>query len=304
MRILLLGGSGQVGYELARCLPILGETVVVSRQQDGRSGLQCDLSLPASLPSLVDEVQPDVIVNAAAYTAVDRAESEASLATAVNAEAPRTLAKSAVQHGATLVHYSTDYVFAGDASRPYREDDDIAPTSVYGVSKASGEHAIRESECRHLILRTAWVYAARGQNFLRSMLRLAAREPNLRIVHDQRGSPTWARFLAASTAHLIARMQSESRGETTLSGIYHLTAHGSTTWYDYANYLFDQAIQLGLLAEMPKVEPVTSDAFPTPAKRPAWSVLDNSKVIRTFGIRVPHWREGVDACLRDMAEGR
>lgn len=298
MKILLLGGSGQVGYELARCLPVLGEVVIAGRET---GDLRCDLSNPASMSALIDATEPDVVVNAAAYTAVDRAESEASLATLVNAESPRTLAVAAARREALLVHYSTDYVFAGDGDRPYEEEDRVAPNSVYGVSKAAGEHAIRSADVDHLIFRTAWVYAARGSNFLLSILGRAAKGDPLRIVNDQRGSPTWARFLAGATCHAVAAAMGD-RSE--YSGTYHLAANGSTTWYDYAAYFLDEAQRLGLIAKVPEIAPVDSDAFPTPAKRPAWSVLNNRKFETTFGLRVPHWREGVDACLADIASGR
>ncbi len=296
MKILLIGGSGQVGHELARTLPLLGETIVAAREPHLPRWERCDLAEDGSAAALISQVAPDVIVNAAAYTAVDKAESEPALAERINSAAVAEMAKAAEKQGALFVHYSTDYVFAGDASAPYAEDDQVAPASAYGRTKADGETSIHASGCDYFILRTAWVFAARGSNFLRTMLRLGRSGKPLKVVSDQVGAPTLARFLAEATTHMIS--QANGRASST----YHVSAEGSTTWYDYANYVFQRALGLGLLDELPEVEPVGTDAFPTPARRPAWSVLDNAKVQSDFGIRIPHWQEGVDVCLQDLAE--
>lgn len=301
MKILVLGAAGQVGFELHRGLEALGDVIPATR--DGRlpgGGVArvADLSDTAALLALLDDVTPDVIVNAAAYTAVDRAESEPELAQAVNAAAPAALARWCAVHGGKLVHYSTDYVFDGRSERPLREDDATAPLGVYGRSKRDGEAGILQSGCDHLILRTAWVYAARGHNFLRTMLRLASERDHLRVVSDQIGSPTPARWIAAVTVALLTRWQA---GAAWPSGVVHLTASGRTSWHGFAKAIFDDAVAAGLLERAPRVEAIPTSAYPTPAQRPAYSCLDTSALRERFGVSLPDWRIGVTQTLAELA---
>ncbi len=299
MKLLLLGAAGQVGFELHRSLAPLGEVLAATR--DGRlpgggRALPADLSDPASLAALLDASRPDVVVNAAAYTAVDRAESETALATTINADAPAVLARWCAANDARLLHYSTDYVFDGQGRRHWREGDATAPLGVYGRSKRAGEIAITESGAEHLILRTAWIYAARGQNFLRTMLRLAGERALLSVVDDQVGAPTPARWIAAATATILARWQA---GAPWHSGIVHLTASGQTSWFGFAEAIFAAAVDAGLLERSPRLEPIPSSAYPAPAQRPAWSCLDTSLLRERFDVTLPDWREGL---LQVMAE--
>ncbi len=301
MKFLLLGAAGQVGFELHRGLEALGEVVPATR--DGRlpgggAARLADLSDIAALVALLDDIGPDVIVNAAAYTAVDRAESEPELAQAINAQAPAALARWCAGHGAKLVHYSTDYVFDGQGGRPWREDDAAAPLGAYGRSKRDGEIAIERGGCEHLILRTAWVYAARGHNFLRTMLRLAGERDRLRVVADQIGSPTPARWIAAVTVALLARWQA---GAGWPSGIVHLTASGQTSWHGFAEAIFAAAMEAGVLERAPVVEAIPTSAYPTPARRPVYSCLDTSALRARFGVSLPDWRIGVTQTLGELA---
>jgi dTDP-4-dehydrorhamnose reductase len=268
VKILLTGPTGQVGWELAPKLAHLGEVIAPDRRA-------LDLADAEATRARVRDLRPDVIVNAAAYTAVDRAESEPDLARAINGTAPGVLADEAKRLGALLVHYSTDYVFDGTKEAPYTEDDTPNPLSVYGRSKLEGDRAIQASGCRHLILRTSWVYAGRGQNFLLTMLRLGAGRPELRVVDDQRGAPTWARDIAAATVALLADPP---------NGLFHLTAAGVTTWHGCACEIMRQA---GL---MPIVHRLRTDEYPTAARRPANSVLDNRKAQALLGP-LPDWRD-------------
>ncbi|MEO5566696.1 MAG: dTDP-4-dehydrorhamnose reductase [Luteimonas sp.] len=293
MRILLLGGNGQVGSELRRSLAPLGNLVVATRDGQLNDGGDCevaDLDVPASLSALVDHIAPDVVVNAAAYTQVDRAESERDAAFRANAEAPAALAAACAQRGTLLVHYSTDYVFDGRGTRPYREDDATAPLGVYGASKLAGEAAIRTSGARHLVFRTAWVYAAQGRNFLRTMLRLAVERDELRVVADQFGTPTSAALIANVTARAL-------QGSHDRSGLWHLTASGETSWHGFAQAIVAGAHARGLIARQPPVLPIASVDFPTPAARPGYSVLDCQSLQRDFGIDLPEWREGLECTL-------
>ena len=300
MKILLLGAAGQVGFELQRSLVPLGDVVAATR--DGRlpagaSAQVADLADSTSLQGLLDSQRPDVIVNAAAYTAVDRAESEPAQAMKINAQGPAFLARWSAANGARLVHFSTDYVFDGQATRPWREGDATSPLGVYGQSKRDGELAIVESGAEYLIVRTAWVYAARGQNFLRTMLRLAEERDHLRVVNDQMGAPTPARWIAAATAAILARWQV---GTPWQSDIVHLTAAGQTSWFGFAEAIFAQAHAAELLPSRPQLEPIPSSAYPTPAQRPAYSVLDNSRLQARFGVCLPDWREGLSQVLSEL----
>lgn len=293
MKLLLLGGNGQVGRELRRALPALGHVVVATRA--GAEGeLAADFDAPDSVGELVRRIAPDVVVNAVAHTAVDRAESEPDAAFRVNALAPAAIAQACAATGALLLHYSTDYVFDGSASRPYREDDVTAPLGVYGASKLAGEEAVRASGARHAILRTAWVYAAHGKNFLHTMLRLASERDELRVVADQIGAPTPAAWIADASTRILAH------GVPT-SGTWHLVAAGETSWHGFAQAIIDEALAAGLLQRVPRVLPIATAEYPTPARRPAYSVLDTERLRRDFGIAPPDWRDGLRAVLSELA---
>lgn len=293
MKLLLLGGNGQVGRELRRSLAPLGDVVVGTRDGEGADE-RADFAAPASLEELIARVGPDVVVNAAAYTAVDRAETDADAAFRINAEAPAALARACAAGGALLVHYSTDYVFDGRGDRPYREDDATAPLGVYGASKLAGEQAIHASGARHAILRTAWVYAPHGNNFLLTMLRLGAGRDELRVVADQVGAPTSAAWIADATAAIL-------RHGVQASGIWHLVADGQTSWHGFAQAIFDEAHAAGLLARVPQVQPIATSDYPTAATRPAYSVLDTSRLRADFRIQPPHWRDGLSAVIARLA---
>jgi len=296
MRILLLGCFGQVGWELQRALAPLGNVTAIPRQGDGNF---CgDLTQVEALAATIRQLAPDVIVNAAAHTAVDRAESELGESAAINATAPEVLAAEAKAVGAWLVHYSTDYVFDGSGTRPWQEDDSPRPLNVYGLTKLDGERAIQQSGCRHLIFRTSWIYAARGTNFIRTILRLSAERENLRVINDQHGAPTGAELIADTTA--LALQQSFAQDNT--SGLYHLAASGETTWFGYARHVISAARDAGWPVRTADngVQPVSSDKFETVAERPKNSRLDTSKVESKFGIRMPEWRIGVDRTLNEI----
>ncbi len=296
MKILLLGKNGQVGWELQRSLAPLGE--VIALDHDGAPGLSGDFAHPDSLAATVRAVAPDLIVNAAAHTAVDKAESEPELARAINALAPGVLAREAAALGALLVHYSTDYVFDGSGDTPWTEDAPTGPLSVYGATKREGEQLIRDSGCRHLIFRTSWVYAARGGNFAKTMLKLAADRDALTIIDDQHGAPTGAELLADVTAH-AARMTLVSPD---LAGTYHLAAGGETTWHGYARHVIEFARARGVAIKVAPdaIRPVPTSAFPTPAKRPANSRLDTRKLQQAFGLVLPAWQSGVERMLTEI----
>jgi len=306
MKILLLGAGGQVGFELMRALGPLGALSAATRDGMLPGGARCrvaDLGAGATaLRALLDEDAPDVIVNAAAYTAVDRAEDEAALAQAVNAPALDTLGRGAAAHGAAVIHYSTDYVFDGSGARAWREDDTPAPRGVYAASKLAGEQALRASGAPHLILRTAWVYAARGHNFLRTMLRLAGERDTLRVVNDQFGTPTPARLIANATAAMLARMTPRGgfAGDAAW-GTYHLTASGHTSWHGFAEALLQAAQRAGLITRMPAVLAIATTDYPTRAQRPAWSVLDCTRVQDVFALRLPDWQTALDAVIGELA---
>jgi dTDP-4-dehydrorhamnose reductase len=296
MRVLLLGADGQLGTELRRRLAPLGELVAATRDGtlgDGRCEA-ADFSEPGTLPALVARVAPDVVVNAAAHTAVDRAEQERDLSFRLNAEAPAALAAACRDRGARFVHYSTDYVFDGRGTRPYREDDSTAPLGVYGASKLAGEEAVRASGADAMIFRTAWVYASHSQNFLRTMLRVGAERDELRVVADQVGTPTPAALIADVTARAL-------RHATRRSGTWHVTPAGQTSWHGFAEAIFAGAVARGLLTRAPKVHAITTVDYPTPAARPCYSVLDTAKLQRDFGIGLPDWRDGLDRVLDELA---
>lgn len=304
MKILLLGRDGQVGWELQRSLQPLGELIALGRNSgDNVDGLCGDLTQLDPLAQTIRNIRPDVIVNAAAYTAVDRAESEPELAHTVNTLAPGQLAQEAQKLGAWIVHYSTDYVFDGSGQNPWREDDVTGPLSVYGRTKAEGETAVAQC-ARHLIFRTSWVYGARGGNFAKTMLRLAAQRESLQVIDDQRGAPTGADLLADCTAHALreALAKRASRADAAPSGIYHLAAAGETSWFEYANYVFSHArsAQAATKLIVKSVLPIPTSAYPTAAKRPLNSRLDTTKVQATFGLQLPDWQVGVARMLKEM----
>lgn len=305
MRILLTGASGQLGTELLPVLAPLGSVVsadVVAPGSTPRDFHHLNLTDAKALDALLAEVRPEVIVNAAAYTAVDKAESEGTLAHEINAAAPARLAKWAAANDAFLLHYSTDYVFDGKGDRPYQESDTASPLNAYGESKLAGERAIGDSDCRHVILRTSWIYSAHGNNFLRTMLRLAKERSHLNIVNDQHGCPTWARNLAGVSRVVIERMCAPAPGANDLpdTGVYHYCDSPPTTWYDFANSIFQAAAARGLLDRLPQVEAVTSSQFQTAATRPRNSVLDTRRIERVFRIEPARLEPSLAACLEEL----
>ena len=297
MKILLLGKNGQVGWELQRSLAPLGEVLALDRHSTHYCG---DLSKPEELTQTVQAYQPDFIVNAAAYTAVDKAESEPELASVLNSDAPAALAKAASQIGAWLVHYSTDYVFDGTGTHARQEGEGTGPLSVYGQTKLDGEKAIVASGCKYLIFRSSWVHSARGGNFAKTMLRLAQECEQLTVINDQHGAPTGADLIADVTAHAIRRVLNTQN--IAFSGVYHLVASGETTWHGYASHVIEKAKQLKheLAWKMQRIAPVPTSAFPTPATRPHNSRLCNIKLQERFGLVLPHWQQGVDRMLVEI----
>ena len=293
MTVLLFGGNGQVGHELRRSLRALGDIVVTTRSGKLPDDTRCevaDFDGPEALAELVERVAPAIVVNAAAYTAVDKAEDDADAAFRANAEAPGVLARACAARGIPFVHYSTDYVFDGQGSRPYREDDPTAPLGVYGASKLAGEDAIRAAGGQHLILRTAWVYGRHGHNFMKTMLRLGADRDELRVVADQVGTPTPAALIADVTAELL-------RLRDAPSGTFHLTPRGETSWHGFAETIFAEAVARGLIARVPKVIPIATSEYPTRARRPAYSCLDIGKVEAHVGRRLPDWSDSLRRVL-------
>ncbi|MBK7663930.1 MAG: dTDP-4-dehydrorhamnose reductase [Sterolibacteriaceae bacterium] len=294
MKLLVTGRDGQVGWELSWALQPLGEVVTLGR-------VEADLAAPDSLRDWILQERPAVIVNAAAYTAVDKAESEPDLAMRINGAAPAELARAARDTGALLIHYSTDYVFDGSKESPYLEDDLPNPISQYGRSKLCGERAIAESGCRYAILRTQWVFGSHGGNFLRTMLRMAGERECLRIVADQFGAPTSARLIADVTAQMLGRL---AAGAVAPEGVHHLAAAGRASWYDYASFVVATARTLPGLAERLKVksiEPIATADYPLPATRPVNACFDCGKLERAFGLTLPPWQRGVELCLAELA---
>lgn len=307
MKILLLGTDGQVGWELQRSLAPLGELVVMGQDSATNPGGLCgDFTQLEALAETVRAVRPDVIVNAAAHTAVDKAESEPDFARLLNATAPGVLADEAQRLGAWLVHYSTDYVFDGSGDQPWKEDDPTGPLSVYGQTKLEGEQAVQRCE-RHLIFRTSWVYAARGGNFAKTMLRLAKERETLQVIDDQTGAPTGADLIADVTAHAICQVNpGQAGGNLALAGIYHLVASGTTNWYSYAKHVIAlaESAQPAIKIVAKEIRAVPTSAFPTPAKRPHNSRLDTTKLQTTFGLALPQWQTGVNRMLNEIDYGR
>lgn len=287
-RFLVTGRTGQLGFELIRSLQALGEVIAVGTPE-------LDLGRPEQIPARLDALRPDVIVNAAAYTAVDRAEAEADIAMRINAEAPSAMGEWAKGRGAALVHFSTDYVFSGDLDGARREEDGTEPRSAYGRSKLAGEAGLMDCGAAAIVLRTSWVYSARGTNFVRTMLRLARERTELRVVDDQHGSPTWARTLAEATSALVARLgkdpRSIARSAGDFRGIYHLSCQGATTWFEFARAIFDAFPDDRRV--LTALRPISTSEYPTAASRPRNSVLDCSRIASQFGIQMPTWDEAL-----------
>jgi dTDP-4-dehydrorhamnose reductase len=305
LRILLTGKNGQVGAELAAFLPGLGDVAAFGRHE-------LDLSNPALVRRAIRDVRPDIIVNAAAYTAVDQAEKEQTQARALNVDAPALMAEEAKRIGAALVHYSTDYVFDGSRDRPYVETDQPSPLNVYGKTKLAGEEAIRAVGVPHLILRTAWVYGTRGRNFLLTILRLATEREELRVVHDQFGAPTWCREIAKATRALLVQLTQQGQDDISkFGGTYHLTAAGKTSWFEFAQAILEQASRTprsaawfaaatsGRPLVVRRVTPITTAEYETPARRPVYSVLSNIRLKQVFGLELPDWRAQLNSTLTD-----
>jgi len=300
MKILLFGADGQLGYELHRACAPLGEILPHTFSgilPGGQACARLDFSVEGALSELIASQRPDLVLNAVAHTAVDRAEDEPALAQRVNADAVAELAAACRATDAKLVHYSTDYVFDGTGHRPWRESDPTSPLGVYGRTKLAGEEAVRASGCRHMILRTAWVYASRGQNFLRTALRLAKERQELRIVDDQVGSPTPARWLASATALALAKRPDAD-------GTWHAVADGQCSWFEFASAIYAEALAAKLLDRVPGLIGIPSAEYPTKAKRPAYSRLDCSKFAADFGLRLPDWRDGLRQVIGEVAEAR
>lgn len=292
MKILLLGKNGQVGWELARTLLPLGELISLDRQQ-------LDFSNTAALPEAIASIRPNMIINAVAYTAVDKAESERDKAFLCNAHAVEVIAQEAKKVGALLIHYSTDYVFDGTKDTPYLEEDTPHPLNVYGESKLAGEAAIMASGVEYLILRTTWVFASRGQNFLKTMLRLAAERESLSIVSDQIGAPTWARVIAQTTAHIVQQVKRERAEKTFESGIFHLTSAGDTSWHGFAQKIVAVASAQRALT-LRSLTPIRTSQYPTPAQRPHNSRLCTDKLTARFGLVMPAWDVSLELCMEEL----
>jgi len=293
-RILLIGADGQVGWELRRTLAPVGQVIAAS--MTGQSGPAIDLLDASSVRQVFTEARPDAVVNAAAYTAVDKAESEPAVAQAINADAVHLLAELAAGAGVPVVHYSTDFVFSGRTDHPYREDDEPTPTSVYGQTKLAGERALLDSAADALVFRTAWVYGVRGRNFLLTMRNLFSERNELRIVDDQVGTPTWSRMLAEVTAQVMHAVFTGAVDIKQVKGLYHVTSAGAVSWYGFASAIRDAT------CSSCELTPIPTSEYPAPAKRPAYSVLDTGKFRDTFGLTLPDWRQSLALCLEDLDE--
>ncbi|WP_034915868.1 MULTISPECIES: dTDP-4-dehydrorhamnose reductase [Erwinia] len=293
MNILLFGKNGQVGWALQRALAPLGEVTALATCSQDYCG---DFTDTDGIIATIRHLKPEIIVNAAAYTAVDKAESESELARQINAVTVGAIAKEAQRLNAWLVHYSTDYVFPGNGDRPWNEDDATGPLNSYGASKLAGEQAIQQYCTKHLIFRTSWVYATKGNNFAKTMLNLAKAREELSIINDQFGAPTGADLLADATAHALLMAQQKPE----VAGLYHLAAAGTTTWFDYANLVFAQAESAGIELALNTVHSVSSSSYPTPARRPGNSRLDTQKFRQTFGLTLPGWQYGVRRMLEEL----
>ena len=301
MKILVLGTSGQVGYELLSALAPIGEVVGATRTPGKNAHV--DLNDRTSLDRALDASNADIVVNAAAYTAVDRAEDDAAAAQRINGDALADIGAWAKKHERLVVHYSTDYVFDGEGNRPYREEDQTSPLGVYGRTKLAGEIALRDSGCDYFIFRTAWVYASRGKNFLLTMLKLGAERDELRVVNDQRGAPTSARLIASATATVLRHWSAmDDARKRQVLGAYHLCANGECTWYEFACEIFADAQSAGLIARSPNVTPIATTDYPTPAKRPRYSVLDTKKIRDTFGVDLPDWKKGSQDVIGELVK--
>lgn len=298
MKILLFGKNGQVGWELQRALAPLGEVIALSSDSENYCG---DFLKPDGIAKTIQQIQPDVIVNAAAYTAVDKAESEQKQAQQINADTVLILAQEANKIGAWLVHYSTDYVFDGQGSKPWEEEDRTSPLNIYGASKHAGEQLIIQNCPQHLIFRTSWVYAARGNNFAKTMLRLAKERPELGVINDQVGAPTSAELIADCTAHAIRTVVSAQTGKS-LAGVYHLAASGETSWHDYAAYVFAYAKNQGVELQLTTLNAITTADYVTSAQRPLNSRLNTQKITRVFDLTLPSWQQGVTRMLTEIME--
>jgi dTDP-4-dehydrorhamnose reductase len=298
MRLLVTGARGQVGWELSRSLMPLGDVVALDRRQG-------DFSRPELLPGLIRSIKPDVIVNAAAYTAVDKAEREEKLASTINGTAVGVIAEEARKAGILLVHYSTDYVFDGAKQTPYTEEDAPNPINVYGRSKLAGDAAVRQAGGAYVILRTSWVYAWRGHNFLDKILRLASEREELRIVDDQIGAPTWARDIADATALIIRAICQEQAQGQFASELFNLTASGATSWHGFAKAILEDATRYALLPaqHLPQLKPIPSEEYPTLAARPKNSRLAVDRISKRFGIALPDWKQGLARCIEEMKTG-
>ncbi len=299
MNILLAGGSGQLGQELSVRLAGLGQVTSVDRAPGKAGSIEMDLSDLRQVEILLRQLRPDIVINAAAYTAVDQAENEAHTAFRLNAVLPACLARWCKRNDRFLLHYSTDYVFNGESDRPYLEDDAPGPLGVYGETKLAGEWALGASHCRHIILRTSWVYSTHGNNFVLSMLRLARQRSELSIVSDQTGCPTWARNLASASATVLQHVIDQAR-DVSFQGIFHFCDSSEVTWYDFARLIFEQAAELNLLHEIPRLKSIRSTEYPQIARRPQYSVLDTALIHQTFGVKPPDLRTSLRACLQEL----
>lgn len=296
LNILLLGKNGQVGWELQRSLAPLGRIMALDR--NGQGDLCGDISNMDALRHTIESVKPDILVNAAAFTGVDNAQSEPEMAARLNHEAPALMAELIKELGGCLVHYSTDYVFDGSGDQPWTETDPTGPLNVYGATKLGGEQAIQASGCQHLILRTSWVYASRGNNFAKTMLRLAKERDNLNVINDQIGAPTGADLIADVTAQAIRQWQQEPA----VSGLYHLAASGETSWHQYASVVIQWAQKAGIPLAVQSVNPIPSEDYPVPAERPKNSRLDCRALESTFGLKLPQWQQGVERMLQEIMD--